>query len=130
MRYNALGCSGLERYSLIPAFLAAAISSGSVLVLTAIMGIPGPSVWVEARISSCCLQTIHDRHLDICQKQTVITGTMLFKGMQRLASVGKGLHYRSGGMEKFYCQFTVQFINSKRYQKKSLIPLLFNFIIS
>ena len=48
MRYNALGCSVLERYSLIPAFLAAAISSGSVLVLTAIMGIPGPSVWVEA----------------------------------------------------------------------------------
>jgi len=44
MRYNALGCSVLERYSLIPAFLAAAISSGSVLV----MGIPGPSVWVEA----------------------------------------------------------------------------------
>ena len=51
MRYNAFGCSGLERYSLIPAFLAAAISSGSVLVLTAIMGIPGPSVWVEARIA-------------------------------------------------------------------------------
>ena len=48
MRYNALGCSVLERYSLIPAFLATAISSGSVLVLTAIMGIPGPSVWVEA----------------------------------------------------------------------------------
>jgi len=48
MRYNAFGCSGLERYSLIPAFLAAAIFSCSVLVLTAIMGIPGPSVWVEA----------------------------------------------------------------------------------
>ena len=39
MRYNAFGCSGLERYSLIPAFLAATISSGSVLVLAAIMGI-------------------------------------------------------------------------------------------
>lgn len=39
MRYNALGCSVLERYSLIPAFLATAISSGSVLVLAAIMGI-------------------------------------------------------------------------------------------
>ena len=51
-------------------------------------------------------------------------------GCSGLASVGKGLHYRSGGVENFYCQFTVQFINSKRYQKKSLIPLLFNFIIS
>ena len=48
MRYNALGWSVLESYSLIPAFLATAISSGSVLVLAAIMGIPGPSVWVEA----------------------------------------------------------------------------------
>ena len=48
MRYNALGCSVLERYSLIPAFLATAISSGSVLVLAAIMGVPGPSGWVGA----------------------------------------------------------------------------------
>ena len=43
--------NGVNRNSadvLIPAFLAAAISSGSVLVLAAIMGIPGPSVWVEA----------------------------------------------------------------------------------